>query len=146
MTKRIEEYETLLKKYYALQQLIDEDFLEALEDLESAISYIESSLNYIKCQKVIRSKMNGWLREYGDMYDFNPKCPRCTQLANEIKCLTSELVTLDNQAYCMSKNAKKTLNKAKNINAKLSKLKREYNNCIAPDCHHHLPHEDNEYL
>lgn len=51
MTKRIEEYETLIQKYNALQRLIDEEFLEAIDELDSAISHMESTTNYIRAQK-----------------------------------------------------------------------------------------------
>lgn len=142
MSKGLEEYEILLKKYYALQQLINEEFIEALEDLESSISHTESSLNYIKCQKVIRTKMNRWLHEYGVIYDFDYNNPRCSQLKKDINCLTTELVMLNQQALCLSKNSEKLLKKSQKINAKLSRLKQEYDTCIQPSCGFDSPHHD----
>lgn len=132
MSKSIEEYETLLKKYEALQQLIDEEFLTAIDELDSAISHMESSTDYIKCQKVIRSKINCWLHDYGDMYDFNQNCSRCKVLSTKIQKLNNEMMNLDYQAQCMSQQSKNLLTKAQYLNIQLSKLKKEYNNCIEP--------------
>ena len=142
MTKRIEEYETLIQKYNALQRLIDEEFLEAIDELDSAISHMESTTNYIRAQKVIRSKINCWLHEYGDMYEFNQKCSRCVTLANKIECLTNELMALDFHAQCISQKTKKMLKKAQKINVQLSKLKKEYQCCIESNPPHSSPHNE----
>ena len=104
MAKPIDEYNELIRKYHGLIELTDSELNEAIEQLSSIIDNLESVMDYIRAQKVMRDRINCWVENYGDLYDFNCHQSKGNVLGNEISRLTQMMMSLDYQALITLKN------------------------------------------
>jgi len=132
VAKPIDEYNELIRKYYGLIELTDSELNEAIEQLSSAIDNLESIMDYIRAQKVIRDRINCWIKNYGDLYDFNCHQSKCNVIRNEISRLTQMMTSLDYQTLITLKKVYPCLVQLQNINHQVTTLKRKYDKCIEP--------------
>lgn len=132
MAKPIDEYNELIRKYHGLIELTDSELNEAIEQLSSIIDNLESVMDYIRAQKVMRDRINCWVENYGDLYDFNCHQSKGNVLGNEISRLTQMMISLDYQALIALKKIYPCLVQLQNINHQATTLKRKYDKCIEP--------------
>ena len=133
MSEPLEEYKTLLGKYYALAKLTESEMNGALNDLSSAINHMNSSIDYMRAQTAMRHKINQWIHVYGDLYHFNCQCKKCLTLTREINQLTTTIMELNHQSCLLTQNAHQYLTKAKSLHQQATTLKRRYDHCLQPE-------------
>lgn len=133
MSEPLEEYKTLLGKYYALAKLTESEMNGALNDLSSAINHMNSSIDYMRAQTAMRHKINQWIHDYGDLYHFNCQCKKCLTLTREINQLTTTIMELNHQSCLLIQNAHQYLTKAKSLHQQATTLKRRYDHCLQPE-------------